>query len=84
MEKERIKVTINEKGEVSWARGGNGLSVKEFVDTYPCKALKYLTGGGRPTKLGEAVLSTMGGLGKLQEFNREHLCGEEENLIQQV
>lgn len=84
MEKGRIKVTISDDGTVSWARGGEGISVREFVDSYPCQALRYLTGGGRSNQFGEAVLGALGGLANLQEFNRTYGCGEEENLIQQV
>jgi hypothetical protein len=81
---ERIRVNVDADGAIHWQRGGDGMSVKGFVDGHSCKALDYLAGGGMSTQLGEAILSTMGGRGKLQWFNREHDCGVEENLIQQI
>ena len=84
MEREKIMVTFSPDGKVAWKRGGEGIRVREFVETYPCKALKYLAGGGRGDELGEAVVSVIGGLYKLQEFNRQNLCGEDENLLQQI
>jgi len=80
MERGRVRVNLNEDGTIVWNRGGEGLSVKEFVETYPCEALRYLTGGGLSTHLGEALLSAIGGRGKLQEFNRVHDCGEDKEV----
>lgn len=81
---ERIRVKLDEQGKVTWARGGDGLSVRDFVENYPCKALQVLTTGGRSNDLGEAVLSVVGGLGNLIEFNKQNLCGADENMLQQV
>jgi len=83
MEREKIKVAIDTHGKVSWKRGGEGMRVQEFVETYPCKALRYVASGGGDG-LGEAVLNAIGGRSKLQEFNSINLCGEDENLIQQI
>ena len=84
MEKEKIMVAFSPDGKVLWKRGGEGIRVSEFVETYPCKALRYLASGGRGDELGEAVVSAIGGLYKLQEFNRQNLCGEDDNLLQQI
>ena len=84
MERGRIGVKLDEQGAVTWNRASDGMSLKDFVANYLCKALKFLAGGGTSTELGDPLLSVMGGRGKLQEFNRDNLCGEEENLIQQI
>jgi hypothetical protein len=82
---ERIRVTLNDQGQINWTKGGSGIPVKEFVKTYPCKSLHYLAAdGGVYTKLGQAILSTIGGSGNLIEFNRQNLCGEADNLLQQI
>jgi len=80
----KMKVNVDDHGKISWNRGGEGMSTREFVETYPCLAIKFLCGGGLSTDLGDSLLSAMGGRGKLQEFNRNNLCGEAENLIQQI
>ena len=84
MERPRIRINLGENGKITWNRGGEGLSVRDFVDQHPCEAMEFLTGGGMSTELGDPLLSTIGGRGKLQEFNKQHGCGQEENLIQQI
>lgn len=84
MERGRIRVNLDSKGNVTWNRGGDGMNLKDFVENYPCKALKFLAGGGLSTKLGGPLLSTIGGRGKLLEFNRKNMCGEEDNLLQEI
>lgn len=84
MVKERIRVEVDAKGNVNWARGGPGIPVHQFVEKYPCKALRIIASGGFGTDLGEAILSTIGGAHKLVEFNRTHLCGEDDGILEQV
>lgn len=80
---ERIKVSLTETGKINWTRGGSGISVRDFVESYPCKALKHLASGASDD-LAEAVISVIGGKGNLIEFNKQNLCGEDDGVLQQV
>lgn len=84
MRKERIKVTVDESGQVIWTRGGSGISVKEFIEKYPCEALKSLRSNGTFTDFGQAIVGAIGGLGNLVEFNKLHNCGEDDSNLNQI
>lgn len=83
MEKARIRVDVGENGQVNWARGGNGLSVKDFVTKHPCNALEHLAGGATDD-LSEAIISAIGGKGNLIQFNKDKNCGCDDGVLQQV
>jgi hypothetical protein len=81
--KGKITVSLDDQGNVSWSRGGSGMTVREFVEKFPCKALKQIEGGD-VSGLADAIISTIGGAGKLIEFNHKHLCGADDGVLQQV
>jgi hypothetical protein len=87
---ERIRITVGGTGQVGWSRGGNGMSTREFVENYPCKALKILTSEEHPdprtgaTDLLEAIISAVGGAGNLIEFNNYHMCGADDGILGQI
>ena len=81
---ERIRITVHEQGQINWSRGGVGMTVKEFVEQFPCEAIKIVSSHGLLTELGEALVSTIGGSGKLIEFNRMHMCDGDEGKLQQI
>jgi hypothetical protein len=80
--KERIKVDLK-NGQVCWSRGGNGISVGQFVSEDPCTALEYLASGSTD-ELAEAILSAVGGKGNLVQLNNDKNCGCDNGQLEQV
>lgn len=83
-EKLKIRIIVKEDSSIIWQRGGEGMSVAEFIKKYPCLLIKYCQGGGVFDQLGEAITSQLGGRHKLREFNSGHQeCGGDDGVFQQ-
>lgn len=80
--KEKIKVNLS-NGHVIWSRGGDGISVGQFVSDKPCTALEYLASGSTD-ELAEAILSAVGGKGNLVQLNKDKNCGCDDGQLEQV